>query len=83
VKTSLNTAKVQVIDAGSGEPLTGARVMLNGSTQATLTDSNGFFEIQVDENQQEIITISLVSFQSFSIATSQLVGKSSIQLSEK
>ncbi len=57
--------------------------MLNGSTQATLTDSNGFFEIQVDENQQEIITISLVSFQSFSIATSQLVGKSSIQLSEK
>lgn len=83
VNPKSNTTKMQIIDAGSGEPLTGARVSIQGSTLSVLTDSEGFFEISLSENQDEVLTISLVSFQSLSIPARQLSGTTSILLIEK
>lgn len=83
VNPKSNTTKLQVIDAGSGEPLTGARITIQGSTLSVLTDSEGFFEILLSANQDEVLTISLVSFQSVSIPAHQLSETNSIQLIEK
>jgi hypothetical protein len=83
VKPAVNSAKLQVIDAESGDPLTGARVTIQGSTLSVLTDSEGYFMLPLSEDQHEMLTISLVSFKTVSVPVSHLSGIASIQMSEK
>ncbi|MDR1004355.1 MAG: carboxypeptidase-like regulatory domain-containing protein [Prevotellaceae bacterium] len=44
------TVKGQLVDADSGEPLIGASITIDGSTQGTVTDLDGYFSLNVANN---------------------------------
>ncbi len=48
-----------------GEPLTGADVMVKGTTKGTMADVNGRFEIEVEQN--ETIVVSFMGFEDYSM----------------
>ena len=49
------TVKGQVVDAENGEPLIGAAVTVEGTSQGSVTDIDGYFTQQVNQNQVLII----------------------------
>ncbi len=55
-----------VVDANSGDPLIGATVIEKGTSNGTITDIDGAFEIEVTE-AAEAIQISYVGFESKSV----------------
>lgn len=44
------TVKGQLVDAETGEPLVGAAVMVEGTTQGSVTDIDGYFKQGVAPN---------------------------------
>ncbi|MFM7233943.1 MAG: carboxypeptidase-like regulatory domain-containing protein [Flavobacteriales bacterium] len=83
VKPATNTSKFQVVDAVSGDPITGARVSIQGTAISVLTDSEGYFMIPIAEHQNELLTISFVSFQTITVPASHLSDNVSIPMIEK
>ena len=82
-KPKNGTVLGQVVDAVSGEPLTGALISLEGCNDLIFTDEQGYFRINLTEKAPESITISLVSFSSISMSAEQLTDGLTIPLSEK
>ncbi|MFV0345881.1 MAG: carboxypeptidase-like regulatory domain-containing protein, partial [Bacteroidales bacterium] len=42
-----SVAKGKVVEAATGEPLTGVAIFVEGTSKGALSDSNGEFEVQV------------------------------------
>ncbi len=59
-----NAAKIRghVSDAGSGETLPGATVMIKGTTIGTSTDENGYYEIQDVKAGNYILQVQFISY---------------------
>lgn len=77
------TVELQVLDSSTGEALTGVQVTLEGSEKAIWTDGNGNLTIEVSSIANAILTCSLVSFETRSLALTELEETSIIYLSEK
>ncbi|MDR0429755.1 MAG: TonB-dependent receptor [Tannerellaceae bacterium] len=54
----------------NGEPVIGANVLEKGTTNGTITDVNGWFQLTV--NQQAVLTISYIGFMATEVATGNL-----------
>jgi TonB family protein len=63
----------KVIFAGSGEPAPGASVIIAGTTIGTITDADGKFQLNV-ENDPEIV-ISFVGYETIRVRSSEITGK--------
>ena len=50
VAWSQTTVRGQLVDAETGEPLVGAAVMVEGTTQGSVTDIDGYFKQSVASN---------------------------------
>lgn len=57
-----NTIKGKVIDDMSGEPLIGASVIISGTTEGTITDYDGFFEMETTIAPPWDITTSYIGY---------------------
>ena len=64
-----------IISDVSGEPLVGASIVEKGTTNGTLTNMNGMFSLQVEENA--VIQVSYIGFLSQEINTA---GKTSVNI---
>jgi hypothetical protein len=83
-KPKPSSLRVQVLDASSGEPLTGARISFANCPELILSDENGFFKLEFTENgSPNLITISLVSFQTISLPVSELSRGLQVLMQEK
>ena len=54
------------IKNGIGEPLSGATILLEGTTTGTITDVDGSFQIEVSENKSYLIIVSFIGYESYS-----------------
>ena len=66
----------RILDS-KGAPLEGVSITIKGTSKGTLTDQNGDFKIQV-ENENAVLVFSLIGYQTIEQAVN---GKSEIQLS--
>lgn len=78
-----SSVQARVLDASTGDPITGARVCVEGCSEMILTDEQGYFLVPLGAASSGTITISLVSFSSISISAEQLLKDSIVLLSEK
>lgn len=69
-------AKGKVVEAGSGQPLIGATVIERGTSNGTVTDIDGTFEIEVSADTA-VLEISYVGYQPVVVA---LRGRSNIEV---
>lgn len=53
----------EVRDANTNEPLVGASVLLNGTSQGTTTDASGRFELQRIENEKIVLVVSYLGYE--------------------
>jgi len=44
-----NILKGKIVDAGNGDPLIGANIIIKGTTDGNITDYDGYFEIKTDQ----------------------------------
>jgi hypothetical protein len=83
-KPKASCLKGQVLDAITGEPLTGARISIANTQQVVISDEEGYFKLDISENpSSHLITISLVSFQTISLSAADLAGGLPVMLKEK
>ncbi|TDB67521.1 SusC/RagA family TonB-linked outer membrane protein [Arundinibacter roseus] len=68
----------KVLDQNSGEPLAGTTILVRGTSEATLTDANGAFKIDVAEDA--VLVASFIGFETHEVA---LAGRSSLTISLK
>ena len=73
----------KIIDATTGEALTGVLIKLEGFDQSTLSDESGNFTIDYCADNPKTLTLSLVSFQTLSLSLTDLSAVSTIALHEK
>ena len=71
------TAKGTILDAATGEPVIGASVLEEGTTNGTITDFDGNFELTVAQGAK--VTISYMGYQSQTLAAA---ANMSVRLSE-
>lgn len=45
-----NVLKGKIIDAGNGDPLIGANIIVKGTTDGNITDYDGFFEVKTSQD---------------------------------
>jgi hypothetical protein len=82
-KTETSHIHGKIIDATTGEALTGVLVKLEGFDQGTLSDESGNFTIDYCADNPKTLTLSLVSFQTISLSLADLSAVSTIALHEK
>ena len=77
------TVKGRLVEAGTGEPLIGAKVTLTGETAGALTDTDGNFQLQ-NPRQRHEISVSYIGFKptTFRIARSGQMGTLELQPNE-
>jgi len=71
-----------IVDAATGESLTGVLVKLSGTDISVLTDENGQFSLPVTSNSNQLI-ITLVSFESLMLTADEVSAENPILLQEK
>ena len=74
---SAKTVSGTVCDGSTGEPLIGATVREAGTANATVTDSDGHFLLNVSSNQ---ITVSYVGYETSQVKTAK-AGNYDVRLS--
>jgi TonB-linked SusC/RagA family outer membrane protein len=67
----------RILDQAKGTPLEGVSITVKGSNKGTLTDQNGYFKLQLD-NENAILVFSLIGYETKEMPTG---GRSDFQLS--
>lgn len=80
--TKSSVAQGIVLDAVSGDPITGARVILSATEEVVYTDENGLFVLPVAQAESAEIRIEFVSFQSKTLVIAQTQELLHIELEE-
>jgi len=70
------TVRGRVVDAQTGEPLPGVNILIAGTSSGTSTDSEGFFELTVDDLQASLI----VSFIGYESQTVDIAGREEVNI---
>ena len=61
--------KGTIVDENTGDPVSGASIIIRGTTNGTISDSDGKFSLEVEENS--VILISFIGKQTYSIIASK------------
>lgn len=61
------TVKGKVLDE-SEEPVIGASILVKGTTNGTITDVNGMFQLKVKNTQEAVLEVSYIGYESQSVA---------------
>jgi hypothetical protein len=77
------TIECQILDASTGEALTGVQVSIAGCNVATWTDEEGKFSIELAPDHNSTLTCSLVSFETISLELTDLQNGAVLYLNEK
>ena len=77
------TVECRIMDASTGEALTGVQVSIAGCEIATWTDEEGKFTIELAPDHNSTLTCSLVSFETISLELTDLQDGTVLYLSEK
>jgi hypothetical protein len=77
------TIACTIVDAATGEALTGVLVSVEGTDLSIWSDEKGVFTIELPASVQSRVTCSLVSFETISLEFSALQDGAVLQLSEK
>jgi hypothetical protein len=77
------TVQCRILDATTGEALTGVQVRIGSSDTSILSDEEGKIIIEISADITPTLTCSLVSFETLSINLSELQEGAVIYLSEK
>lgn len=76
-----NTISGKVTDAGSGEPLIGANLLIQGSSEGTITDLEGQFSLQSNQPLPWTIDISYTGYASKTLVINNAQNGMNISLS--
>jgi iron complex outermembrane receptor protein len=57
----------KVFDSNTREPLTGANVIITGTSTGTITDISGFFSIELNKEKYSELTVSFVGYEAVTI----------------
>lgn len=79
-QTTGYTFQGRILSADNQEALTGANILLKGSTTGTVTDKNGYFKLSVPDNHATWLVISFIGYRSLDTLL-QLPLKSELILS--
>jgi hypothetical protein len=71
-----------VVDAGNGEPITGARIIIEETGEVAYSDENGRFTLSHNNTQTASLRIEFVSFQTTKLDLSELEQQRKIELVE-
>jgi len=77
------TVQCTILDASTGEALTGVQVQMEGLSAPLWSDEAGLITLEIPSNSLAKITCSLVSFESRSVELVDAEGNTIIYLSEK
>jgi len=77
------TVECRILDATTGEALTGVQVTIAGTEVATWSDEEGRFILDLSGEPNSTLTCSLVSFETISLEFSALEDGAILYLSEK
>jgi hypothetical protein len=77
------TVQCQIVDAASGEALTGVQVSIEGTGVTAWSDEEGNFSIELSSDINSKLTCALVSFETMSFELSSLQEGSILLLREK
>lgn len=73
----------QIVDAATGEALTGVQVSIDGTGLSIWSDEEGKIILDLPPNAQSTLTCSLVSFETVSLNLTSLQDGAIVYLSEK
>jgi hypothetical protein len=79
----MRTIECRIIDAATGEALTGVQISVDGSNLASWSDEEGKCTLQFPTSGQSKLTCSLVSFETISLELSNIQEEIVIFLHEK
>jgi hypothetical protein len=77
------SVECRIVDANTGEALTGVQISLEGSNLATWSDEEGKFSIELSATDSTTLICSLVSFETITMEVSQLAEGDIILLRER
>lgn len=73
----------KVVDAGSGNPLVGVNILVKGKVIGTITDTEGNFNLQVNESPPFTLVISSVGYRTQEIEINNQTANLEIRLPEQ
>ena len=76
-----NTLTGTVTDAGTGEAIAGANVVIKGTTQGTVCDANGTFSLSVPSGTETLI-VSFIGYRTQEIGITSSTSSISVKLEE-
>lgn len=79
-ETTWTTLSGKVIDQQTGEPIIGAKILVDGYYYEVYTKPDGSFEIDVPVTEKSIIQVEMISYQDLTIPVSGLVNSGTITL---
>ncbi|MDF1698186.1 MAG: carboxypeptidase-like regulatory domain-containing protein [Saprospiraceae bacterium] len=59
---SQNVIKGKIIDAGNGDPLIGANILVKGTANGNITDYDGYFEVNTDADFPLTVVVSYLGY---------------------
>ncbi len=77
------TVSGKVTESATGDPLVGVNILLKGKVTGTITNLNGEFRLEVNENPPFTLTISSVGYASQEVEVNNQTGNLNIALEEQ
>lgn len=72
--------KGQILDTDFNEPIPGVNVFIEDGSIGTSSDENGFFEMEGNYTDQDILSFSSIGFEKYQILISSISNKNEIQV---
>lgn len=83
VQAQSTTVSGTVSDANSGDPLIGVNILVKGRVTGTITDTQGNFSLQINENPPFILVVSSVGYQTQEVEINNQTSNLEINLEEQ
>jgi hypothetical protein len=77
------TVECRILDASTGEALTGVQITIEGTEVTTWSDEKGSFTLDLSGESSSMLTCSLVSFETISLEFNALQDGAILYLVEK
>ena len=79
----MRSIQCQILDAATGEALTGVQITTEDSAYTAWSDESGHFILELPADGTHLFTVSLVSFQSLTLDAASISGQTVIFLQER
>jgi hypothetical protein len=79
----VKSIQCRILDASTGEALTGVQITTENSKYTAWSDESGLFTLEFPANESVLFTVSLVSFQTLSFDAASISEQPVIYLQEK